>query len=112
MGDLEEATQAALGAAAHVTDADKGAVEALLVLARRIDQDEERWELALRWAEVLQHKPPAPDNVSVPTYLKYCESLGLTPAGRTKLGDKKAEAPRGKLALLQDGARGARTAAR
>lgn len=33
------------------------------------------------------------DNVSPSLYLKYCESLGLTPAGRKALGEKKAEAP-------------------
>lgn len=40
------------------------------------------------------------DNVSIPTYLKYCESLALTPAGRVKLGEKK-EAPGGKLGKLR-----------
>ena len=40
------------------------------------------------------------DNVSIPTYLRYCESLGLTPAGRLKL-DPKKESTGGKLAQLR-----------
>lgn len=111
MGELETATRAALAAAQHLTDADAGAVEALLTVARKVDQDEERWALALQWAEAMKVKPPAQDNVSVPTYLKFCESLGLTPAGRVKLGEKKPEAPGGKLTLLRDQARAGRKTA-
>lgn len=101
MGELEAATKAALEAAQHLTKQDAGATEALLTVARKVDQDEERWALALQWAEAMKVKPPARDNVSLPTYLKFCESLGLTPAGRTKLGETKSEAPGGKLALLR-----------
>lgn len=101
MGDLEDATQAAVAAAQHLTESDAGAVEALLAVARKVDQDEDRWALAMRWAEVMQHRPPPMDNVSLPTYLKFCESLGLTPAGRAKLTEKKPEAPGGTLALLR-----------
>lgn len=111
MGALEDATKAALGAAQHLTDADAGAVEALLTVARKVDQDEERWALALQWAEAMKVKPPAQDNVSVPTYLKFCESLGLTPAGRSKLGEKKPEGKGGKLTLLRDQAQAGRKTA-
>jgi hypothetical protein len=39
--------------------------------------------------------------VTLPTYLKYCESLGLTPAGRARLEEKKPEGDGGKLAKLR-----------
>jgi len=34
---------------------------------------------------------PANDNVSMPTYMKLCEQLGLTPAGRKNLDLKEAQ---------------------
>lgn len=96
------ATEAALSAAGHLTDADDGAVQALRVLAQKIDSDD-----ALRAAYLddsadrgLERKPLQLDNVSIPTYLKFCESLGLTPAGRKRLDEKK-EPQGGKLAQLR-----------
>lgn len=108
MGDIVDATEKAIKAASHLTDADAGALETLRALALAIDEREKRWEALVDDAAEHQLRPPPQDNVSIPTYLKFCESLGLTPAGRAKLGEKKPEAPRGKLALLQDGAAGAR----
>lgn len=66
-----EATGAALAAAGHLTEADQAAVAVLLRLAETIDHASERSSL---------------DNVSIPTFLRFAESLGLTPAGRVKLG--------------------------
>lgn len=108
MGVIVDATEKAIAAAAHLTDADAGAVETLRVLALTIDEREARWE-ALN-DDAVEHKlrPPSQDNVSVPTYLKFCESLGLTPAGRARLAEKKPEGAGGKLALLQGQARSAR----
>src|SRR5690349_7475146 len=99
MGELADATEAAIAAASHLTDEDAGAVEALRSLARKIDV----WDVIVEWANDeaadLDARPRVPqnDNVSLPTYLKFCESLGLTPAGRTKLAEKKPEAKGGKL---------------
>lgn len=90
MGEIEEATESALTAATHLTDMDAGAVEVLRHVARQIDLQSEG---GLTPDGKL-------DNVSVPTYLKYCEALGLTPAGRLRLGAKK-EAPSGKLGNLR-----------
>lgn len=81
---LTEATDAAIAAASHLTPMDDGAVAALRYLAHKIDTELELRELALRFADEHEQKPPSVDNVSVPTYLKYCESLGLTPAGRAR----------------------------
>lgn len=105
--NLAEATEAALQAASHLTGKDDAAVQALRVLARKIDTDDELREAYLnyqidRGTENL--RPLQLDNVSLPTYLKFCESLGLTPAGRTKLEDAPKEKPGGKLAALQGGA--------
>ena len=87
MGDVLDATEAAIQAAKHLTSMDDGAVEALRALARKIDA----WDQIVEWAtddaaqrEGSRPTVPANDNVSLPTYLKFCESLGLTPTGRTK----------------------------
>lgn len=102
MAELVDATETAIAAAGHLTDADEGAVEALRSLARKIDA----WDVIVEWAldeaADLEQRPRVPqnDNVSLPTYLKFCESLGLTPAGRVKLVEKKPEAKGGKLGRL------------
>lgn len=100
MDDLSAATEAAIAAAKHLTPLDDGAVEALRFLARKIDTEMVLRELALEWAEKNKQKPPSVDNVSLPTYLKYCDALGLTPVGRTKMGPAKG-AEGGKLAKLR-----------
>lgn len=91
-----EACEAALGAAPHVdrSGADAGAVAALLALARKIDA----WDQIVDWAREdaseVQGRPavPAHDNTSLPTFLRYCEALGLTPGSRRALtGDKAVE---------------------
>ena len=110
MGDVADATESAIAAASHLTPMDVGAVETLRTLARKIDTEDELRGLALDYAAELQQKPPSVDNVSIPTYLKFCESLGLTPAGRLRLGDPKKEPTGGKLASLSPIKRPKRTA--
>lgn len=95
-----EATEASIAAASHLTDADAGAVAALRMLAQKIDTEDELRDVALSWSEEHKQRPPSIDNVSVPTYLKFCDSLGLTPAGRARLAEKKPEAKGGKLGRL------------
>lgn len=79
-----EATERSIRAAttSHTLDAEKnaGPLAALRVLARKIDTEHEVREAALDWnaENDSKAKPPPVDNVSIPTYLKYCESLGLT----------------------------------
>lgn len=102
LGPVATATEAAIGAATHLTPADAGALEALRALARKIDA----WDTIVQWAlnDAVQteSRPTVPtnDNVSLPTYLKFCESLGLTPLGRGRLPEKKPEAKSGKLGRL------------
>jgi hypothetical protein len=107
MTDLIEATESAVKAAKHLTDLDKGAVEAMMALARKIDAWDQIVEYALddMAGEACGGRPKVPqnDNVSISAYLKFCESLGLTPAGRVKLTEgKKPEAKTGGLASVSN----------
>ena len=102
VGDVLDATEAAIKAATHLTDMDKGAVEALRSLAAKIDA----WDVIVDWAsddvagmEGRRPAVPANDNVSIPTYLKFCESLGLTPTGRTRAQIEKGKGDGGGSAL-------------
>lgn len=104
MAELVEATEKAIAAAKHLTDMDLGAVEAMRALARKIDA----WDQIVDYAlEDIAGNPrggrpavPQNDNVSISAYLKYCEQLGLSPAGRSKLEEKKPEGKGGKLGRL------------
>lgn len=96
---LLDATDKAIAAAkGHLTDMDAGAVEAVRALARKIDA----WDVIVQWAlsdaddgpQGSRPKVPANDNVSLASYLKYCEALGLVPAGRKAVAGK----PEGKKA--------------
>lgn len=95
-GGVVVATERAISAAHHLTDMDAGAVAALRVLAKKLDGTGSEDEVKF-------------DNVTAPTYLKYCESLGLTPAGRSRVPQAK-EAPGGKLGKLRAVPRPRRTA--
>lgn len=79
LGALNEAVEAAT----HLGVSDAPAVEAARALARKIDSAVES------------------DNVSIPTFLKYCDALGFTPVGRSKLGEPEVKEPDGKLAKLR-----------
>ena len=67
-------------AATHLTALDRPTVEVLLDLAKTIDGFDQR-------------PATAPlDNVTVPTFLRYAESLGLTPMARQRLDVKRPKA--------------------
>lgn len=99
--DLIAATELSI-AASSFDDVDAGAVEALRALARKIQAWDVIVNFALDDAADSNTRPAVPqnDNVSISAYLKYCDQLGLTPAGRKALGQKK-EAAVGKLAQLR-----------
>ncbi|NWN89196.1 MAG: hypothetical protein HLX51_11765 [Micrococcaceae bacterium] len=94
-----EATEKAVKAADHITDEDAGAVATLLHVAQQID------------AQTNGLTPDGKlDNVSVPTYLKYCDALGLTPVSRVRWFEgAKKEGSGGKLGQLR-GIAGGKTA--
>lgn len=85
-------TRRAVKAAGHLTAMDAGAVAVILQLAGAVDY--------LLGHEGLTESGKL-DNVSVPTYLRYCDALGLTPAGRVKLAETAQKEPDGKLAKLR-----------
>jgi hypothetical protein len=104
MSELLDATEEAISAATHLTAMDSGAVEALRALARKIDAWDQIVEWALDDAGLKQGaRPTVPqnDNVSLSAYLKYCDQLGLTPAGRKALDQKVAKAG-GKLTAIRE----------
>ncbi len=78
-----EAVEEALAAAAHLTNTDFAAVAALRVLAAKMDA------LADSRLGVTEDRKRGLDNVTAPTFLKYCSELGLTPAGRKALASKE-----------------------
>lgn len=92
MGDLLDATNEAIKAAKHLTPMDAGSVEAIRQLAVKIDVMDAYFDALAADAADRDRRPPSQDNVSIPTYLKYAEALGLTPSGRTKA---LIEAPKG-----------------
>lgn len=112
LGPVQAATEEAIDKAKQekrIGVMDAGALAAIRVLARKIDEEQERWDYCLEWAEYGRGegggpppKPPAMDNVSIPTYLRYCESLGLTPAGRGRIpgGTPREAGGGGKLGNL------------
>lgn len=61
---------------------DGGAVAALRAVSRKIDVQDDYFKALADDAAEHNGRPPSMDNVSLPTYLKFCESLGLSPAGR------------------------------
>ena len=110
MGDVREALDESLAVATHLGSVDSGAVAAAQALADKIDA----WDLIVGWAtDDLAGNPrpgarpavPQNDNTSLGSFLKYCESLGLTPAGRSKLEAPKEAPGGGNLGSLQDQAR-------
>lgn len=84
---LEEAFEASVSAASHLTDADAAAIEAARALARKIDA----WDVIVDWAvedaaeSESRPKVPQNDNVSLASFLKFCDALGLTPAARNSV---------------------------
>jgi len=103
VGEILDATDKAIAAAPHLGPMDAGTVEAIRALALKIDlQDDYFRELAAH-NEERKLRPPSQDNVSIPTYLKYAEALGLTPSGRTKaeIEPPKGAGPGGTLGKLQ-----------
>ncbi|MFD4438999.1 hypothetical protein ACFWPK_04375 [Nocardia sp. NPDC058519] len=85
-------TNDAIAAASHLTPMDMGAVAVLRQLAKTLDK-------LLKTGFVTESGKF--DNVSMPTYLRYCESLGLTPAGRRQIAPKEPPSAPSKLGQLR-----------
>lgn len=92
-GDLVSATKAAIRAAkdaGQLTNADMASCVAILELATKIQVQDDYFDALMMDAIENGRRPPSQDNVSVPTFLKYAEALGLTPSGRAKTAPKVA----------------------
>ncbi|WAC65172.1 hypothetical protein OVA14_07165 [Agrococcus sp. SL85] len=103
-GSLVGDTLASFDAAKHLDDPQyDGVKRAMLDLARKIDA----WDVIVDWAleDVAaaegKTRPavPANDNVSLSAYLKFCDQLGLSPAGAKAL-ELSQEGKSGKSAKL------------
>ena len=91
-----DATNKSIAAAKHLdAKVDAGAIETLRALALKVDMMDAYFEELADYATEHRLRPPSQDNVSIPTYLKFAESMGLTPAGRTKLTAGKDGKPAG-----------------
>jgi len=89
--DIWQTTNDAISEAVRagiITPMDEGAVAVLRMLAETLDHPD------------FPNIDGKFDNVSQSLYLKFCESLGLTPAGRDRLQEKKDRGG-GKLAQLR-----------
>lgn len=105
MTELVAATEVSIANATHLTKLDAAAVEGLRALARKIDAWDQIVDYALQDMAGdkagVRPRVPQNDNVSISAYLKYCESLGLTPAGRMKLDATKSAETGGSLGKLR-----------
>lgn len=80
MESVSDALERAIRNASHLRARDAAAVAAARKLARKIDA----WDTIVDWAiedasDSGRPLVPANDNVSLPTFLKYLDSLGLVP---------------------------------
>ena len=104
MSDVRDAFEDAVEAADHLTESDAGTIAAARALADKIDA----WDVIVQWAKEdaseSGDRPTVPhnDNVTLPTFLKFLDALGLTPIARQKLDQEDKGASGGnKLAQLQ-----------
>lgn len=86
-----DAIMAAVEASSHLTVLDAPTVQAALALAYKIDSEVDMRAYCLQWSDEHDARPPSPDNVSLPTLLKYLDALRLTPGSRgTEVGGAAA----------------------
>jgi hypothetical protein len=89
---------------------DAGAVAAARVLARKIDAMEDEPAGVSEEGELREERRRSLDNVTLPTYLKFLDALGLTPAGRRLLEQNQTGRPSGKLHAIRASAAAATAA--
>jgi len=92
---VAEALERSIRNAKHLRARDSAAVAAARALARKIDA----WEQIVEWAAEDAAKRggrplvPANDNVSLSSFLKYLDSLGLLPPDDESVGSGKPAQP-------------------
>ncbi|VXB33218.1 terminase small subunit [Pseudoclavibacter sp. 8L] len=94
---IYNATNKAIRAANHLKPEHGAAVAALRFLAKKIDSEATLRDLVFERMKTADPekdvKLPPIDNVSLPTFLRYLEALGLTPDWRPD-GTAKGAAPK------------------
>jgi len=105
MGDVQDSLERSISAATHLTALDDGAVAAARALASKIDNWDAVVEAAMEQAEDGKKLPvPLHDNVAIPTFLKYCEALKLTPTSRgVTVGESDAKGKLAQMRLVRGG---------
>lgn len=101
---LESALDRSLRNATHLRARDAAAVKAARELARKIDAWSQIVDWALEDAAEDQTRPavPANDNVSLASFLKYLDALGLLPAVQPAGKSSSAKAPVDQLQQFRD----------
>lgn len=92
---VSEALERAIRNAKHLRAKDAALIAAARSLAWKIDNWDRLAKIALEDALEDGSRPavPANDNTSLPTFLKYCSSLGLTPAMGAATAMRPEETP-------------------
>lgn len=92
----------------HLAPHDEAAIVAAAQLARKIDLTDKYFAELERDAAKHRLRPPSQDNVSQPSFLKYLEALGLTPAARKEKTTKSGGAGGGRVAAFRQREQSAR----
>lgn len=82
---------------------DGAAVAAARILAEKIDHMTDEPPAVSESGELIEGKRLVLDNVTLPTFLKYLDALGLTPAGRRLLDYNPGGRQTGKLHAIREG---------
>lgn len=107
---VADALERSLKNAKHLRAVDSGKVAAARALARKIDA----WDVIVEWAleDVAESEGnprpavPANDNVSLATFLRYVEALGLTsPVEAPTKSPAASAAPKSKVGGFRDRAK-------
>jgi hypothetical protein len=94
----------------RLSKVDGAAIAAARSLARKIDAMEDEPAAVSEDGELREERRRSLDNVTMPTFLKYLDALGLTPGGRRLLEQNNTGRPSGKLHAIRSAAAAATAA--
>lgn len=84
-----------------LTASDEAAIVAAGQMARKIDVADRYFEALERDAIDRHLRPPSQDNVSLPTFLRYLDALGMTPQARKEKTAGKSGGAGGRVAAFR-----------
>lgn len=101
---ISEALERSIRNASHLRAKDSATIAAARALAWRIDHWDELARRALEDSNESGRRPAVPqnDNTSLPTFLKYCASLGLVPEEDKPSRSARSKQPRGPEPTVAD----------